>query len=58
MSKGEFLILSSPQKPPFQAENLVVKGQRVNILGLMHHVISVTAIELCYCSPKAVTDKT
>ena len=59
MSKGEFLILNSPQKPPLQAENLVVKGQRVNILGLMDYMISVTAIELrCCCSTKAIIDKT
>ena len=56
MSKGEFLILTSPQKPPIQAENLVVKGQRVNILGLMDHMISVTATELCCSSRKSAID--
>lgn len=33
-----------------------VKGQRINILGFVGHVVSVSTTQLCYCSMKTALD--
>ena len=41
-----------------EVSKLSKKGQRVNILGLAVHTVSVATIHLCYSSAKVAMDNT
>lgn len=43
-------------RSPKQPETVQTHGQTINILGIVHHKISVTPAQFCYCSMKTARE--